>query len=238
MFPSRFVYERKPTPDWPGGTGVDDAVFMSSRDGLHGSTAASRRRSSDRASTRRTGTSAASTSSAASSTPVPGEISLYGMEHKDLPTMRIRRYALRTDGFVSVNAGYCGRRVHHAPAPVRGLGSGDQLLHVRRRLSEGRGPGRRGPTPARPLPGRQRRDIRRRDRRHGPLEQQPQPRSPIGANRCASASPSKTPTSTPSSSGSHLSHSVSTSSRELVVMQFGDPTVHEEQPRVTRPCSC
>ena len=38
----------------------------------------------------------------------PGEISLYGMEHKDLPTMRIRRYALRTDGFVSVNAGYSG----------------------------------------------------------------------------------------------------------------------------------
>ena len=30
------------------------------------------------------------------------------MEHKDLPTMRIRRYALRTDGFVSVNAGYSG----------------------------------------------------------------------------------------------------------------------------------
>ena len=37
-----------------------------------------------------------------------GEISLYGMEHCHLPTQRIRRYALRTDGFVSVRASYAG----------------------------------------------------------------------------------------------------------------------------------
>ena len=35
MFPSRFVPERKPKPDWPGGSGVSDIVFMSSRDGIH-----------------------------------------------------------------------------------------------------------------------------------------------------------------------------------------------------------
>ena len=107
MFPSRFVYERKPTPDWPGGYGVDDAVFMSSRDGLHFDRSfleAFVRPGLDRENWHErsiyiergildTG---------------PGEISLYGMEHKDLPTMRIRRYALRTDGFVSVNAGYSG----------------------------------------------------------------------------------------------------------------------------------
>ena len=36
----------------------------------------------------------------------PSEISLYGMENSHLPSQRIRRFTLRTDGFVSVNAGY------------------------------------------------------------------------------------------------------------------------------------
>ena len=35
MFPSRFVPDREPTPDWPAGPGVNDIVFMSSRDGIH-----------------------------------------------------------------------------------------------------------------------------------------------------------------------------------------------------------
>ena len=96
-----------PRPTGPAGTGVDDAVFMSSRDGLHFDRSfkeAFVRPGLDRENWHErsiyiergildTG---------------PGEISLYGMEHKDLPTMRIRRYALRTDGFVSVNAGYSG----------------------------------------------------------------------------------------------------------------------------------
>ena len=38
----------------------------------------------------------------------PTELSLYGKENSALPTQRIRRYSLRTDGFVSVNAGYAG----------------------------------------------------------------------------------------------------------------------------------
>ena len=35
MFPARFVPEREPIPDWEYGPGVNDIVFMSSRDGLH-----------------------------------------------------------------------------------------------------------------------------------------------------------------------------------------------------------
>ena len=36
------------------------------------------------------------------------ELSMYGMENAHLPTQRIRRYTLRTDGFVSINSGYAG----------------------------------------------------------------------------------------------------------------------------------
>ena len=107
MFPSRFVYERMPTPGWPGGTGVDDAVFMSSRDGLRFDRSfmeAFVRPGLDRENwhERSIYVERGILHNA------PGEMSLYGMEHKDLPTMRIRRYALRTDGFVSVNAAYSG----------------------------------------------------------------------------------------------------------------------------------
>jgi hypothetical protein len=38
----------------------------------------------------------------------PTELSLYGMEHWRLPSCNIRRYTLRTDGFVSAAAGYGG----------------------------------------------------------------------------------------------------------------------------------
>ena len=38
----------------------------------------------------------------------PTEMSLYGMENWRLPSVAIRRYTLRTDGFVSVHAGYGG----------------------------------------------------------------------------------------------------------------------------------
>ena len=36
------------------------------------------------------------------------ELSMYGMENAHLATQRIRRYTLRTEGFVSVNGGYSG----------------------------------------------------------------------------------------------------------------------------------
>ena len=38
----------------------------------------------------------------------PEEMSIYGMENSHLPSVRFRRYSLRTDGFVAVNAGYGG----------------------------------------------------------------------------------------------------------------------------------
>lgn len=107
MFPSRFVYERMPTPDWPGGAGVDDAVFMSSRDGLRFDRSfkeAFIRPGLDRENWHERSIYVELRVLHTS----PGEMSIYGMEHKDLPTMRIRRYALRTDGFVSVNAGHAG----------------------------------------------------------------------------------------------------------------------------------
>ena len=119
MFPSRFVVERKPNPDWPGGPGVDDAVFMSSRDGLHFDRSfmeAFVRPGPDpdnwheRSIYVERGILQTS----------PEEMSLYGMEHKDLPTMRIRRYALRTDGFVSVHAGHAGGEVTTRPLVFAG----------------------------------------------------------------------------------------------------------------------
>ena len=107
MFPSRFVQERSPTPGWPSGPGVNDIVFMSSRDGLNFD------RSFMEAFIRPgPGTSnwheravyfdwgLLQTS--------PKEISMYCQEHGRLPSAHLRRYTLRTDGFVSVQAGFEG----------------------------------------------------------------------------------------------------------------------------------
>ncbi len=119
MFPSRFVQERTPNPDWPGGVGVDDAVFMSSRDGLHFDRSfmeAFIRPGPDpdnwheRSIYVERGILHTS----------PGEMSLYGMERKDTPTMRIRRYALRTDGFVSAHAGHAGGQFTTRPLTFDG----------------------------------------------------------------------------------------------------------------------
>ncbi len=107
MFPSRFVPEREPTPDWKYGPGVNDIVFMSSRDGLHFDRSfmeAFRRPGPDegnwheRAVYMERGILQTS----------PTEMSMFGMENWRLPSVRISRYTLRTDGFVSVNAGFAG----------------------------------------------------------------------------------------------------------------------------------
>ena len=107
MFPSRFVHERTPDPDWTYDTGVSDIVFMSSRDGLKFDRSfmeAFIRPGPDFGNWHDRGiyceVGVIETSAC--------EMSLYGMEHCHLPTQRIRRYALRTDGFVSVRAGYDG----------------------------------------------------------------------------------------------------------------------------------
>ncbi len=107
MFPSRFEVERKPIPDWPYGSGVNDIVFMCSRDGLHFDRSfmeAFVRPGLDRGNWHERSLYMERGILQTS----PTEISLYGMENWRLPTVHIRRFTLRTDGFVSVNAGYPG----------------------------------------------------------------------------------------------------------------------------------
>ncbi|MBI3945358.1 MAG: hypothetical protein HY321_05530 [Armatimonadetes bacterium] len=105
-FPRRFVPDRKRLADWPH-DGVSDSVFMSSRDGIHWDRRfmeAFVRQGSDRQNwTDRNGTIAWGVVPTAED-----EVSIYWTEHNRLPTCRLRRAALRTDGFVSVHAGYAG----------------------------------------------------------------------------------------------------------------------------------
>ena len=121
MFPSRFVDGRTPTPDWPY-PGVNDAVLMSSRDGLHFD------RLFPEAFVRpgpdpdnwhersvyvmrgllQTG---------------PAELSLFMTEHWRLATSCIRRLTMRLDGFASVQAPYRGGQFITKPL----IFSGDQL---------------------------------------------------------------------------------------------------------------
>jgi hypothetical protein len=105
-FPKRFVPERKavPTHSFPG---VSDAVFMTSRDGLHWD----RRfmeafirpgRDWQNWTERNIGVAFGILQTAAD------EISVYWVEHYRHPTCRLRRGTLRLDGFASLNAGYAG----------------------------------------------------------------------------------------------------------------------------------
>jgi len=89
------------------GKGVNDIVFMSSRDGLNFDRSfkeAILRPGLDRENWHERGvymeTGILHTS--------PEEMSMYASDHWRYPTTRIRRYTLRTDGFVAINAGYGG----------------------------------------------------------------------------------------------------------------------------------
>ncbi|MDP6063498.1 MAG: hypothetical protein QGI49_01720 [SAR202 cluster bacterium] len=107
MFPSRYVVERSPDPEWTYGHGVNDIVFMSSRDGLHFDRSmrdAFIRPGTDQNNWHDRGVYIEPGILMTS----PTEMSLYGMENSHLASQRIRRYSLRTDGFVSVNADYTG----------------------------------------------------------------------------------------------------------------------------------
>ena len=107
MFPSRFVHERTPDPDWTYDTGVSDIVFLSSRDGLHFDRSfmeAFIRPGLDFGNWHDRGIYFEVGVLHTSAT----EMSMYGMENAHLTTQRIRRYTLRTDGFVSVKSGYAG----------------------------------------------------------------------------------------------------------------------------------
>ena len=122
MFPKRFVPDRKFDKDWPA-SGLSESVFMTSRDGVHWD-----RRfmepflglGSDPDSwTDRNlyiGVGVVPTG--------PAEMSLYFMEHYRRPSIRLRRGALRTDGFVSVNAPYVGGELLTKPL----IFEGDRLV--------------------------------------------------------------------------------------------------------------
>ena len=122
MFPKRFVPDRKLDPDWPA-SGLSEGVFMTSRDGVHwdrrfmepfvglGS-------DPDNWTDRNLyiGVGVVPTGSA--------EISVYYMEHYRRPSIRLRRGALRTDGFVSVSAPYVGGELLTKPL----IFEGEQLV--------------------------------------------------------------------------------------------------------------
>ena len=119
MFPSRYVPERTPSPDWPESEGVNDVVFMSSRDGLHLDRSFMEAfvrpgpfpdNWHDRGVYMERGIMQTS----------PTELSMYVTEHLKLPSVHVRRYTLRVDGFVSVNSGYAGGQFTTRPLVFAG----------------------------------------------------------------------------------------------------------------------
>ena len=105
-FPKRFVPERKRIDTHPQ-MGLSDAVFMSSRDGIH----------FDRTFMEAFIRPGRDPHNWTERNMLPAwgvvptgddEISVYYIENYRYPTCRLRRGALRTDGFVSVHAGYGG----------------------------------------------------------------------------------------------------------------------------------
>ena len=74
----------------------------------------------------------------------PGEISLYVAEHLRYPTHRLRRFTLRTDGFVSVNAPYSGGELATKSIQFKGSNlvlnySTSAVGHVRVEVQDGDG---------------------------------------------------------------------------------------------------
>ncbi len=106
MFPLRYVEGRKVHKDWKVDA-ISDAVFMTSRDGVHWD-----RRFME--AFLRPGLDSENWTDhnlfiGAGVVPTgPAEISVYFVEHHAHPSARLRRGVLRTDGFVSVNAPYSG----------------------------------------------------------------------------------------------------------------------------------
>ena len=124
MFPKRFVPDRKFHADWED-NGISEAVFMTSRDGVRWD-----RRFME--GFLRPGLDAGNWTDRNMYIGVgvvptgPGEMSVYYAEHFKLPTVRIRRGTLRTDGFVSAAAGYSGGELVTRPLTFTG---GEMLLN-------------------------------------------------------------------------------------------------------------
>lgn len=117
-FPKRFVPWRKPLGDVPG-EGVSEAVFMTSRDGVHWDRrfmeAFIRPGMDKRDWVHRTHMVATGVMPTG-----PGEISVYAQRHYNFPSAFVERMALRTDGFVSVHAGYEGGELITKPFILEG----------------------------------------------------------------------------------------------------------------------
>ena len=116
--PFRFRPERKVVPEHPY-PGVSDGLFMTSRDGIHWD-----RRFMEafvRPGRERENWTERNIGLACGILPTaPDEISVYWQEHVRHPTARLRRGALRLDGFVSVNAGYGGGSLLSKPLRFAG----------------------------------------------------------------------------------------------------------------------
>ena len=119
MFPSRYVAHRMPDPDWHDGTGLNDIVFMSSRDGVHFDRSFMEgfmRPGLDKQNWHERGIYFQHGIFQTS----PTELTMYVNEHLKTPGVHVRRYTIRTDGFVSVNAGYGGGEFTTKPFTFEG----------------------------------------------------------------------------------------------------------------------
>ncbi|MGC9319909.1 MAG: hypothetical protein ACP5KN_17890 [Armatimonadota bacterium] len=116
-FPKRFVPHRKRVDEWPN-DGLSEAVFMTSRDGLHWHRhleAFVRPGLGSRCWTERNFMVVRGMIASA-----PGELSVYWMEDYRRPAPRIVRGTVRIDGFVSVNAPYAGGELLTRPFTFEG----------------------------------------------------------------------------------------------------------------------
>jgi hypothetical protein len=119
MFPSRFASAREPIPGWKYGKGVNDIAFLSSRDGVHFDRTfleAFIRPGLDQGNWHER--SLYMERGILQTSPI--ELSLYCMQNWRLPTVQIRRYTLRPDGFVSVQGPYQGGELITRPLKFSG----------------------------------------------------------------------------------------------------------------------
>jgi len=119
MFPSRFASGREPKPGWKFGKGVNDIVFLSSRDGIHFDrrfVEAFVRPGLDQGNWHERSLYMERGILQTS----PTELSMYAMENWRLPSVHIRRLTMRPDGFVSISARYDGGELITQPLKFSG----------------------------------------------------------------------------------------------------------------------